>query len=140
MSDRARPDTLVGRLIDAVLDVAVISFAAWTLLYCLGLPTQWSLWPSGWIWLGLTLVVLVWRVRLALPAGADGPTSHPRCPPSPSEAGPERRDLVLVVGLGLVAISAVGGLIWTAGSFRFTWVALVVGIATLVVGAGCRVG
>ncbi len=77
MSDRASADTLVGRLIDAVLDVAVISFAAWTLLYCLGLPTQWSLWPSGWIWLGLTLVVLVWRVRLALPAGADDPSTDP---------------------------------------------------------------
>ncbi len=132
MSDRARPDTLVGRLIDAVLDVAVISFAGWTLLYCLGLPTQWSLWPSGWIWLGLTLVVLVWRVRLAIPAGTGGPTIHPMSIQTVG-TGPERRDLALVVGLGLVAISAVGGLIWTDGTFRFTWVALVVGIATLVV-------
>jgi hypothetical protein len=130
MSDRARPDTLVGRLIDAVLDVAVISFAAWTLLYCLGLPTQWSLWPSGWIWLGLTLAVLVWRVRLALPAGTDHPSTDPDA--VEPDAGPQRRDLVLVVGLGLVAVSAVGGLIWTDGSFRFTWAALVLGIVTLV--------
>jgi hypothetical protein len=132
MSDRARPDTLVGRLIDAVLDVAVISFAAWTLLYCLGLPTQWSLWPSGWIWLVLTLVVLVWRVRLAIPADATSPRPHQSAPPTTEDAGPQRRDLVLVAGLGLVAVSAVGGLIWTSGTFRITWAALVVGIVLLV--------
>ncbi len=131
MSDRARPDTLVGRLIDAVLDVAVISFAAWTLLYCLGLPTQWSLWPSGWIWLGITLVVLVWRVRLALPADeAATPTDSAEA--RINESGPQRRDVILAAGLGLVAISAVGGLIWTTGSFRFTWAALVLGIVALV--------
>ncbi len=131
MSDRARPDTLVGRLIDALLDVAVISFATWTLLYCLGLPTQWSLWPSGWVWLALTLVVLVWRVRLALPANADDVPVSPVAAEL-TKAGPQRRDLVLVAGLGLVAVSAVGGLIWTAGSFRFTWAALLLGIVTLV--------
>ncbi len=130
MSDRARPDTLVGRLIDALLDVAVISFAVWTLLYCLGLPTQWSLWPSGWIWVGLTLVVLVWRVRLALPAGTSDPSTDPDA--VEPDAGPQRRDLVLLAGLGLVAVSALGGLIWTDGSFRFTWAALVLGIVTLV--------
>jgi hypothetical protein len=134
MSDRARPDTLVGRLIDAVLDVAVISFAAWTLLYCLGLPTQWSLWPSGWIWLVLTLLVLVWRVRLAIPADADDSPAEAAVAAEAdvTEAGPERRDLVLVAGLGLVVISAVGGLIWTTGSFRLTWAALVLGIVVLV--------
>jgi len=132
MSDRARPDTLVGRLIDAVLDVAVISFAAWTLLYCLGLPTQWSLWPSGWIWLALTLVVLVWRVRLAIPADADDASTDPPAATEAVEAGPERRDLILLAGLGLVGISAVGGLIWTTGTFRFTWAALVLGIVALV--------
>jgi hypothetical protein len=131
MSDRARPDTLVGRLIDAVLDVTVISFAAWTLLYCLGLPTQWSLWPSGWIWLGLTLVVLVWRIRLALPAN-DGSPPTPPGDPADAESGPERRDLVLAAGLGLVAVSAAGGLIWTTGTFRVTWASLTLGIVVLV--------
>ncbi|MDQ4051586.1 MAG: DUF6077 domain-containing protein [Actinomycetota bacterium] len=130
---RPGPDTLVGRLIDAVLDVAVISFAAWTLLYCLALPTQWSLWPSGWIWLVLTLVVLVWRVRLALPAD-DRPDLLPDALLGAEEvdAGPERRDLLLVAGLGLVTVAAVGGLIWTSGTFRFTWAALMLGIALLV--------
>lgn len=124
MSDR--PDTIVGRLIDAVLDVTVISFAVWTLLYCLGLPTQWSLWPSGWIWLALTAVVLVWRIRLALRAGTV--TTHA----ATRHAGPGRRDLVLLAGLGLVAVSAVGGLIWTVDTFRVTWAALVLGIVLLV--------
>ena len=132
MSDRARPDTLVGRLIDAVLDVAVISFAAWTLLYCLGLPTQWSLWPSGWIW----LAPHAGRAGLAGAAGATcGAPTTLRATLSTAArptAGPQRRDLVLVAGLGLVALSAVGGLIWTTGSFRFTWAALVLGIVALV--------
>lgn len=133
MSDRQRPDTLVGRLIDAVLDVAVLSFAAWTLLYCLGLPTQWKLWPSGWIWLVLTLAILVWRVRLALPGTVD----EDRPAVAPAAAAPaaddvRRRDLLLVAGLALVALSAVGGLIWTAGTFRLTWGALVVGLVVLV--------
>lgn len=131
MSDRARPGTLVGRLIDAVLDVAVISFAVWTLLYCLGLPTQWSLWPSGWIWLGITLVVLVWRVRLAIPgAGAAAPSSEVE--PADGGRAPDRRDVLLVAGLGLVGVSAVGGLVWTPDTFRLTWAALTLGIGLLV--------
>jgi hypothetical protein len=130
MSDRARPGTLVGRLIDAVLDVAVISFAVWTLLYCLGLPTQWSLWPSGWIWLGITLVVLVWRVRLAIPgAGAAAPSSE--VGPADGGRAPDRRDVLLVAGLGLVGVSAVGGLVWTPDTFRLTWAALTLGIGLL---------
>jgi hypothetical protein len=131
MSDRARPGTLVGRLIDAVLDVAVISFAVWTLLYCLGLPTQWSLWPSGWIWLGITLLVLVWRVRLAIP-GAGAAAASPEVEPVDGGRTPDRRDVLIVAGLGLVGVSAVGGLIWTADTFRFTWAALTLGIVLLV--------
>jgi hypothetical protein len=133
MSDR-RPGTLVGRLIDAVLDVAVLSFAVWTLLYCLGLPTQWSLWPSGWIWLGVTLAVLVWRVRLAVasPRG-DAVLGSRAVAPGDVVPGPRRRDLLLVAGLGLVGVSAVGGLIWTVDTFRLTWAALVLGIVLLIV-------
>ena len=131
MSDRARPDTLVGRLIDAVLDVAVISFSAWTLLYCLGLRTQWSLWPSGWIWLVLTVVILVWRVRLAVPSNDDGAVADSFS--ADPQVEPGRRDLLLLAGLGLVVVSAVGGLIWTSGTFRVTWAALVLGIVALVV-------
>ena len=135
MSDRARPDTLVGRLIDAVLDATVISFAGWTLLYCLGLPTQWSLWPSGWIWLGFTVVVLVVRIRLAIPEDPDASPAEAAADSDEwdvSEPRLERRDLVLLAGLGLVAVSAVGGLIWTTSTFRFTWAALVLGILLLV--------
>ena len=114
----------------------MLSFAAWTLLYCLGLPTQWSLWPSGWIWVGLTLVILVWRVRLALPADAGvdaAAVPDPLAPPTATSPPlPAPRDLLLVGGLILVATSAVGGLIWTPGTFRVTWAALVLGIVALV--------
>ncbi len=58
--------TLLGALFDAVLDTTVVSLAIWTLLYSLGLPTQWSLHPSGWLWLLLTLGYFgyeLWRVR-----------------------------------------------------------------------------
>ena len=39
----------------------------------------------------------------------------------------------LVAGLGLVAVPAVGGLIWTPGTFRLTWAALLLGIVSLIV-------
>ncbi len=136
VSTDARPATLVGRLIDAVLDVSVLSFAFWTLLYCLALPTQWSLWPSGWIWLGVTVVIAVVRVRAALPGApepavaADGGVDGA---PAPARSGPQRRDLLLLGGLGLVGVAAVGGLVWTPATFRVTWLALALGIATLVV-------
>ena len=127
MSDRARPDTLVGRLIDAVLDVAVISFAAWTLLYCLGLPTQWSLWPSGWIWLAATwsswslagAAARSLRTRRLRRTGWTEPRR--RCRGAQPDGAARRRP-------GPVAVAAVGGLIWTTGTFRFTWAALVLGI------------
>ena len=118
VSTDARPATLVGRLIDAVLDVSVLSFAFWTLLYCLALPTQWSLWPSGWLWLGVTLVIAVVRVRAALPgppepAVAADAGRRRRRRPTPAGSGPQRRDLLLLGGLGLVGVAAVGGLVWT---------------------------
>ena len=139
VSTDARPATLVGRLIDAVLDVSVLSFAFWTLLYCLALPTQWSLWPSGWIWLGVTLVIAVVRLRAALPGSPDTAVAPdgtaagtPDDLPTPAGSGPQRRDLLLLAGLGLVGVAAVGGLVWTPATFRITWLALVLGIATLV--------
>lgn len=144
------PQTLAGRLIDAVLDVAALSLALWTLLYCLALPTQWSLWPSGWIWLAGTVVVLVLRVRAALrpgppaaelagpaePAGEVTPDAAGDDEPAPSP--PERRDLLLLAGLGLVALAGLGGLVWTPGTFNPTWAALVLGTAVLVVWAWLR--
>ena len=53
---------VLRRLLDALVDCVVVSFAFWTLLYCLGLATQWSLWPSSWLWLAATLGLLVWQL------------------------------------------------------------------------------
>ena len=64
---------MLRRLLDALLDCAVASFALWTLLYCLGLATQWSLHPSGWVWLAATVVLVAWQVRAVLRSGPNGP-------------------------------------------------------------------
>jgi len=132
-----QPRTLAGRLVDALLDLTALSLALWTLLYCLALPTQWSLWPSGWIWLAGTVVIAVLRVRAALrpaPDVAPGPQTAHRPAPDDAPTHP-RRDLLLLGGLGLVALAGVGGLVWTPGTFNPTWAALVLGTAVLIVWA-----
>lgn len=131
-----RPSVL-GAVYDAVLDTAVLSFAVWTLLYSLGLATQWSLWPSGWLWAVLTLGILVWELRRAL-------TTHPGAPSAEVAAaeasagwwGPlarlERaRPLLLAGGLVFIAVTTVGGLVWTPGTFKITWAALVLAMVLL---------
>lgn len=133
-----QPRTLVGRLVDALLDLTALSLALWTLLYCLALPTQWSLWPSGWIWLVGTVVIGVLRVRGALRPTADvGPATEagPSAEPPAGTGAPPRRDLLLLGGLVLVALAGVGGLVWTPGTFNPTWAALVLGTAVLIVWA-----
>lgn len=136
-----QPRTLVGRLVDALLDLTTLSLALWTLLYCLALPTQWSLWPSGWTWLAGTAVIAVLRVRGALRPASDlapapGPAVEPPAvEPSTGTGGVPRRDLLLLAGLVLVALAGVGGLVWTPGTFNPTWAALVLGTAVLVVWA-----
>src|SRR3954451_7338237 len=59
-------DPVVRRVLDGAPDAAVISFALWTLLYCLGLATQWRLWASGWVWLVLTVGLVGWQVVAAV--------------------------------------------------------------------------
>lgn len=128
---------LLRRIADGVLEAVVASFALWTLLYCLGLPTQWSLWPSGWLWAIATLALLIWRVAAALPS---------RTPPATTldadalEGGTasrlsarlgDRLPLLLIVGLVLAALSAATGFVWSAGTFRITWLLLVVAMAVL---------
>ena len=54
------------RILDATQDAAVLSFAVWTLLYSVGLATQWSLWPSGWLWVLVTVVLVAWRLLAAV--------------------------------------------------------------------------
>jgi Family of unknown function (DUF6077) len=122
---------VLRRILDALLDCAVVSFALWTLLYCLGLATQWSLFPSGWLWLVATLalviwqVVSVWRTQYALDEGGEGP---PATPVTPRRVAPPA---LLVAGLVATVVAAMGGVVWTTGTFRFTWLATVAATACL---------
>lgn len=145
MTDRrahfAREEPLIRTMLDAVLDSAVVSLALWTLLYSLGLYTQWSLWPSGWLWLVATLAVtaghVVMAVRLAGPyapapgtghlAGADDPTGAA----PPEEPTRSRADLLPLVAAPFVLVAGVAGLVWTQGAFRVGWVATVVAVLLL---------
>jgi hypothetical protein len=128
---------LLRRVVDAVIDCAVVSFALWTLLYCLGLVTQWRLWASGWLWVAATVALLVWQVRLALTAGPELEPGGPGASgPTQAEVGADVRvDRVarVLLGAGLVAaaVAAVGGLLWTPGTFRVTWAATVLASAAL---------
>ncbi|MGA8258206.1 MAG: DUF6077 domain-containing protein [Nocardioides sp.] len=119
--------TVVGRVINAVLDTTVISLAVWTLLYTLGLPTQWSLWPSGWLWVVITVLVLGYEVRRAV---TGPPTPAPESPVV-ARLGERREALLLGTGLLLVAAAGLGGLVWTPGTFRPTWGALALGLVVL---------
>jgi hypothetical protein len=124
---------VLRRLLDALLDCAVVSFALWTLLYCLGLATQWSLFPSGWLWLGATValvawqVVAVWRSHYRLDEVRDA-VEEPHPAPVARRAAPQA---LLVAGLVATAVAAVGGVVWTTGTFRFTWLATVAATACL---------
>ncbi|MDN5895339.1 MAG: hypothetical protein L0H93_15110, partial [Nocardioides sp.] len=126
MTDRraeiARKDPMVRRVLDAVLDSAVVSLALWTLFYSLGLYTQWSLWPSGWIWLAATFAILAGHVYLAV--GRSGPYAPGKCDArelevesAPSPHGTPRTgshlDLLPLVAIPFVAIAGLAGLIWT---------------------------
>jgi len=123
---------LLRRLLDALLDCAVVSFALWTLLYCLGLPTQWSLFPSAWLWAGATVVLVVWQVigvrrtQYTLDEPRDG-----TLPPGPSRLRGVAPQALLVAGLVATVVAAVGGVVWTAGTFRFTWLATLAATACL---------
>lgn len=123
---------MLRRLLDALLDCAVVSFALWTLLYCLGLATQWSLFPSGWLWLAATVVLVVWQVasvwrtQFTLSEPRDG--TEPVHAPLLRRAAPQA---LLVAGLVATGVAAVGGVVWTTGTFRLTWLATVAAIACL---------
>jgi hypothetical protein len=118
---------VLRRLLDALVDCVVVSFAFWTLLYCLGLPTQWSLFPSAWIWLVATVALVAWQVRVVL-RGDD--LARPGLAPAltPRRAAPTA---LLVAGLVATVVAGVGGLVWSAGTFRVTWLATVAATACL---------
>ncbi len=118
---------VLRRLLDALLDCVVVSFAFWTLLYCLGLATQWSLFPSGWLWLAVTVALVVWQLGGVWRGRAPEPGAQP-------SSGSRRRaapQALLFAGLAATAVAAVGGVVWSDGTFRVTWVATVLAIACL---------
>jgi Family of unknown function (DUF6077) len=126
---------VLRRLLDALLDCAVVSFALWTLLYCLGLPTQWSLFPSGWLWLVATVALVVWQVAgvwrdraVGTTAGTAAGTATRTGSRSVRRAAPSA---LLLAGLVATAVAAVGGIVWTSGTFRVTWLATVAATACL---------
>lgn len=136
MTDRraaiAREEPLIRTMLDAVLDSAVVSLALWTLLYSLGLYTQWSLWPSGWLWLVATVAItvahLVMAVRLTGPyAPAPGTVAAAAAEP----VARTRTDSLPLLAVPLVLVAGGSGLIWTQGAFRVAWVATVAAVLLL---------
>jgi len=126
---------VLRRVLDAVVDAVVVSFAFWTLLYCLGLATQWSLYLSGWLWLVVSLGTLVVLVLRAV--REPGRSISPPDEPGGSflvRRRPSRQGLAMsLLGVGLVAtvVAGVGGLVWTPGTFKPTWAATVVATGAL---------
>ena len=118
---------MLRRLLDALLDCAVVSFAFWTLLYCLGLATQWSLFPSAWLWLVVTVALVVWQVLAVVRGSADGGPGW-RAVVMPRRSAPTA---LLVTGLVATALAAVGGVVWSTGTFRLTWLATLAATACL---------
>ena len=107
-----------ARALDRALDVALALVAWWSVFYWVGLATQWSLWPSGWLWL-LTSPVVAWLV-----ARLDRPQV-------PAPSGPPGGLLLRLPGLawaalGVAGLLALACLRWP-GSFPVVWVLLLAG-------------
>lgn len=129
LEERTAAPTTLRSVLDALTDGAVLSFALWTLLYCLGLATQWSLWPSGWLWLLATPVIIGWRVWVELRGRPGSPAVEPAAGETPAARAPRGTRWVPVAVLALAAVAAVAGLTWSSSSFWGAWV------ATLLAGA-----
>jgi hypothetical protein len=123
---------VLRRILDALLDCAVVSFALWTLLYCLGLATQWSLFPSGWLWVAATVALVVWQVagvwRTQYALGEARGRDEAETAAALRRTAPQT---LLVAGLVATGVAAVGGVVWSDGTFRFTWLATVAATACL---------
>ena len=123
---------MLRRLLDALLDCAVLSFALWTLLYCVGLATQWSLFLSGWLWLGATVALVVAHVLTVRRGGSGlGAARGLAEPVAVTRARATAPVILLVAGLVATAAAAVGGVVWSTGTFRLTWLATAAAIASL---------
>lgn len=113
----------------------MILVAWWSLFYWLGLWRQWSLWPSGWIWLAGCPVIAVavlyadHRSLPELPGYEETAVSRPLLGTSASSS-PVR---VTMLGSGVAALAAAAVVLatWPA-HFRIVWllvtVALVLGV------------
>lgn len=123
--------TLLRVVLDALTDAVVLSFALWTLLYCLGLATQWSLWPSGWLWLVATVLIIGWRLWAELgDRPGTAPTEEAPPPPMGAEREPSRASAWLPVVVVLLAVlAAAAGAVWTEASFSVAWLATVAACA-----------
>ena len=112
------------RVLDGVVDAAVVSFALWTLLYCLGLATQWRLWLSGWLWLAATVGLVGWQVIAAV-RGGRGDATAPTSPASDRPRGHRGLVLLAAAGAAASAVAVVAAVLGWPATFRLSWVATV---------------
>ncbi|HSV40469.1 MAG TPA: DUF6077 domain-containing protein [Nocardioidaceae bacterium] len=105
--------TAVRRSLDLTLDAALVLVAWWTLLYWLGLSTQWSLWPLGWVWLAVS-PVLVWiTVRREDPP--------PTVEPVPVETTSSWGGKLSCVAVALAGATALASVVGWSGQFKAIW-------------------
>ncbi|MGZ4783559.1 MAG: DUF6077 domain-containing protein [Oryzihumus sp.] len=119
-------------VLDHGLDVSVALVAWWSVFYWVGLATQWSLWPSGWLWLVTSPVVAVLVVRLGRDDqdprrdGAAGPHEPGTAPWLPALL--LRVPGLVWVAATLSALLALACLGWP-GTFKYVWVLMLLGVA-----------
>src|SRR4051812_29262131 len=97
-----RPEPLLRRVLDASVDATVASFALWTVLYWLGLVTQWRLWASGWLWLAATAGLVGWQVVAVVRTPARAEEAKTDGEPAVPVALP-RQLLLVLAGTGAAA-------------------------------------
>lgn len=120
--------TRVRRGLDHALDSVLVLVAWWTVLYWIGLATQWSLWPFGWVWLAVSPVLVWLTVRSADPEPDTGE----------GRIGADwRADWaggLLAVALGLAGLAALASLLGWSDRFKVVWLVTVLGVVAATVG------
>ncbi|HET7736829.1 MAG TPA: DUF6077 domain-containing protein [Nocardioidaceae bacterium] len=120
--------TRLRRGLDLALDSFLVLVAWWTVLYWIGLATQWSLWPFGWLWLAAS-PVLVW---LTVRSAPDDDGSAPE--PEEDESRPDRTAPLLLGAIGFAALVAVASLLGWSDRFKVVWLLSMVGIVVATAG------